>query len=127
MPWDRVPHLRDAPFMPFPRPAAAAWQSRPSSGWIASSGRMPLPPSMKAERKWKRLLAACPPWMSGRMPLPLCPQAHGGMAIMTPREGTRPTTWKGMGKRPGTATVPEGPRMPHQRIFSGKNSRIRSS
>jgi hypothetical protein len=27
---------------------AETWQSRLGSGWITSSGKMPLPPSMKA-------------------------------------------------------------------------------
>ena len=107
-----------------PQPAET-WQSRPGSGWIASSGKMPLPPSMKAERKWKRLLAACPPWMSGRMPLPLCPQDHEGMAFMTPREGTRPTTWKGTGKRPllGPRPSPGAPFMPSPRPAAAGDGR----
>ena len=66
-----------APVMPFPDAAKVTWQSRPGSGWIASSGRMPLP---------------------------LCQPGHGGMAFETPREGTRPATWDRPGRRPARVT-----------------------
>ena len=56
---------------------------------------MPLPPSMKAKRKWKRLPAACLAQMRGKMPLPLC---HGGRGQPLHGLGPRPS--------PGAPSMP---------------------